>query len=100
MKSTDAETPSHSRLYGKTLVVTGTLTQFTRQSIKEAILKAGGKTTGSVSKKTDYVLAGDNPGSKLDKTQALGVPVIDERAFIALIDQTQEDPQAKPGHLF
>jgi len=100
MKSTEAVTPSHSRLYGKTLVVTGTLTQFTRQSVKEAILKAGGKTTGSVSKKTDYVLAGDNPGSKLDKAQALGVPVIDEQAFIALIDQIQEDPKPEPGHLF
>lgn len=100
MKTLDTAGPTDSRLTGKVFVLTGTLTQFTRQSAKEAILKAGGKTTGSVSKKTDYVLAGDNPGSKLAKAQALGVPVIDEAAFMALIDQTPEEAKPEPGHLF
>ncbi|MCP4453344.1 MAG: NAD-dependent DNA ligase LigA [Planctomycetes bacterium] len=100
MASSDAVTPAHSKLAGKVLVLTGTLTQFTRQSAKAAILKAGGKTTGSVSKKTDYVLAGDNPGSKLAKAKALGVPVIDEAAFKALIDQLPTPTEPERGHLF
>ncbi|MCF7972609.1 MAG: NAD-dependent DNA ligase LigA [Phycisphaerae bacterium] len=87
-------------LSGKTLVVTGTLTQFTRQSIKDAILQAGAKVSASVSKKTDYVVAGDNPGSKLDKAQALGVPILDEAAFLALMDQVPDQPQPESGQLF
>jgi DNA ligase (NAD+) len=100
MKSPDAVTATDSRLAGKTFVLTGSLKQFTRQSIKEAILGAGGKTTGSVSQKTDYLLAGDNPGSKLARAQALGVPVIDETAFLAFIEQTPEEMKSRPGHLF
>ena len=68
-------------LAGKTLVVTGTLAGFDRQSAEEAIRAAGGKAGGSVSKKTDYLVAGDNAGSKLAKAQELGVPVLDEAAF-------------------
>jgi DNA ligase (NAD+) len=68
-------------LAGKTLVVTGTLTGFDRQSAEEAIRAAGGKAGGSVSKKTDYLVAGDNAGSKLAKAQELGVPILDEEAF-------------------
>ncbi len=100
MQSDEAIPPTDSRLASKVFVLTGTLTQFTRQSAKEAILKAGGKTTGSVSKKTDYVLAGDNPGSKLAKAQALGVPVIDEAAFMVLMDQLPTPTEPERGHLF
>jgi DNA ligase (NAD+) len=65
-------------LAGKTLVVTGSLAGFDRQAAEEAIRTAGGRTAGSVSKKTDYLVAGENAGSKLAKAQQLGVPVIDE----------------------
>ena len=70
---------------GKTLVVTGTLTGFDRQGAEEAIRAAGGKPGGSVSKKTDYLVAGDNAGSKLAKAQELGVPVLDEAGFRRLL---------------
>lgn len=72
-------------LTGKTIVVTGTLEKFTRQEIKEAITQAGGKVSSSVSKKTDYVLAGENPGSKFDKAKKLGVEVINEKQFLDMI---------------
>ncbi|MEI6256659.1 MAG: NAD-dependent DNA ligase LigA [Planctomycetota bacterium] len=72
-------------LTGKTFVVTGTLAGYSRQEAEEAIRKAGGRTSGSVSKKTDYVLAGEEAGSKLEKATKLGVPVIDEQAFTALL---------------
>jgi DNA ligase (NAD+) len=66
------------RLDGKTLVLTGTLPNLTRDEATELIVAAGGKVTGSVSKKTDYVVAGDEPGSKLAKAVQLGIPVLDE----------------------
>src|SRR4051812_39927341 len=72
-------------LLGKTLVVTGTLPGFDRQGAEEAIRAAGGKAAGSVSKKTDYLVAGENAGSKLAKAQELGVPVLDEDAFRRLL---------------
>ena len=72
-------------LAGKTLVVTGTLPGFSRQEAEEAIRAAGGKPGGSVSKKTDYVVAGEAAGSKLTKAQELGVPVLDEDAFRRLL---------------
>jgi DNA ligase (NAD+) len=72
-------------LDGRTLVVTGTLPGFTRPEAEEAIRAAGGKPAGSVSKRTDYVVAGENAGSKLAKAQELGVPVIDEDAFRRLL---------------
>ncbi len=65
-------------LDGKTFVLTGTLESLTRDEASELIKRAGGKVTGSVSKKTDYVIAGDSPGSKLDKAQELGTEVLDE----------------------
>ena len=71
-------------LNGKTFVVTGTLTGFSRETIKEFIGKNGGKVTDSVSKKTDYVLAGENPGSKLDKASSLGVRIITENDLLAM----------------
>ncbi len=67
---------------GKTFVLTGTLSSMTRDEAKEKIETRGGKTTGSVSKKTDYVLAGTEAGSKLDKANELGVTVLDENTFI------------------
>ena len=70
---------------GLTVVITGTLTQFSRDSAKESVLARGGKVSGSVSRKTDYVIMGDNPGSKHDKAVELGRPVLDEAAFIELL---------------
>ncbi|MBD8019447.1 NAD-dependent DNA ligase LigA [Brevibacterium gallinarum] len=72
-------------LAGLTIVATGSLDNYTRDSIKETIIAAGGKAAGSVSKKTDYVIAGENAGSKLTKAEDLGVPVLDEEAFEKLL---------------
>jgi len=71
-------------LAGLTFVLTGTLPRLSREQAKEKIEAAGGKVTGSVSKKTDYVLAGEEAGSKLDQARALGVAVIDERRFLEM----------------
>jgi DNA ligase (NAD+) len=76
---------SSGPLEGKTFVVTGTLEGFTRPEAEEAIRAAGGKPTGSVSKKTDYLVAGESAGSKLTKAQELGVPVLDEAGFRRLL---------------
>jgi DNA ligase (NAD+) len=73
-------------LEGLTVVVTGSLEKFSRDSAKEAILSRGGKAAGSVSKKTDYVVVGDNAGSKADKAEQLGVPVLDEAGFKKLLE--------------
>lgn len=73
------------KLAGKTIVVTGTLQNFTRQQIEEAIRNTGAKASSSVSKSTDFVLAGDSPGSKLDKARQLGVKVISEKEFEAML---------------
>jgi len=73
-------------LSGKTVVVTGTLEGMSREEAEEAIRLAGGKPGGSVSRKTDYVLAGEKAGSKLTKAEELGVPVLDEAAFRKLLD--------------
>lgn len=72
-------------LSGKTIVVTGTLKKYKRDEIKQLIERHGGRASGSVSKKTDYVLAGEEAGSKLDKAQELGVTVITEEEFDKLI---------------
>jgi len=74
-------------LAGKTLVLTGTLPTLTRDAAKEKIETAGGKVAGSVSKKTDYVVAGEEAGSKLTKAQELGVPILDEAGLLALLEQ-------------
>ncbi|WP_055475932.1 NAD-dependent DNA ligase LigA [Gordonia sp. HS-NH1] len=73
-------------LEGKTIVVTGSLVDFSRDGAKEAILQRGGKASGSVSKKTDYVVVGESPGTKADKAEQLGVPVLDEDAFKKLLE--------------
>jgi DNA ligase (NAD+) len=80
-----SESVGDGPLRGKTLVVTGTLERFSRQEAEEAIRRAGGRASGSVSKKTDYVVGGAEAGSKLDKARKLGVPVIDEAAFERLL---------------
>ncbi len=72
-------------LAGMTLVVTGTLPGFDRQGAEEAIRAAGGKVSGSISRKTSYLVAGENAGSKLAKAQELGVPVVDEDGFRRLL---------------
>jgi DNA ligase (NAD+) len=73
------------KLQGKTVVVTGTLENFTRQQAEQAIREAGGKVSASVGKKTDYVVVGADPGSKLDKARSLGVEVIDEQQFVKML---------------
>ncbi|WP_267244691.1 NAD-dependent DNA ligase LigA [Streptomyces sp. PR69] len=74
-------------LEGVTVVVTGTLQNYTRDGAKEALQKIGAKVTGSVSKKTGFVIVGDNPGSKYDKAMQLKVPVLDEDGFEVLLKQ-------------
>ena len=74
-----------TRFQGKTFVLTGTLTKYTRNEASEIIEKMGGKTSSSVSKKTDYVLAGEEAGSKLTKAQSLGVAIISEAEFEEMI---------------
>jgi DNA ligase (NAD+) len=81
-------------LEGLTLVVTGSLPNFSRDEAKEAILMRGGKAAGSVSKNTSYVVAGESAGTKLDKAEQLGVPVLDEDGFRDLL---ANGPAAAPG---
>jgi len=79
------ENTAPQTLSGLTLVVTGSLVDFTRDGVSEVIALHGGKTSSSVSKKTDYVVVGDAPGSKAAKAEELGVPILDEAGFKALI---------------
>lgn len=81
-------------LTGLTIVVTGSLTGFSRDDAKEAIVARGGKAAGSVSKKTSYVVAGDSPGSKYDKAVELGVTILDEDGFRRLLEQGPPDEPA------
>lgn len=81
-----ARSQTSGKLAGKTLVVTGTLTRFTREEIQEFIHRHGGRAASSVSKKTDYVVAGEAAGSKLAKAQELGVKVLSEDEFLKLVE--------------
>ena len=71
-------------LAGKSFVLTGTLPTLTRETAREFIERRGGRVTGSVSKKTDYVVVGEAPGSKADDARRLGVAILDEAALLAL----------------
>ncbi len=88
----DASVPR--TLEGLTIVVTGSLAGFSRDDAKEAIVARGGKAAGSVSKKPDYVVAGDSPGSKYDKAVELGVPILDEDGFRKLLADGPPDTAA------
>lgn len=81
-------------LEGLTIVITGSLRDFTRDEAKEQVMRRGGKASSSVSKKTSFLVAGDAPGSKYDKAVALGVPVLDEEGFRVLLEQGPEAARA------
>ncbi|MEQ1668916.1 MAG: helix-hairpin-helix domain-containing protein, partial [Sulfuriferula sp.] len=90
----DDAVPAHTvnaALLGKVFVITGTLPNLSRDQAKEKIEAVGGKVTGSVSKKTDFVVVGAEPGSKLIKAQALNITVIDEAELIHLLEMEQHD---------
>jgi len=82
-------------LEGITVVLTGGLEEFSRDSATEAIQTRGGKVSGSVSKKTSFVVAGESPGSKYDKALTLGVPVLDEAGLVTLLDEGPDAARAK-----
>ena len=77
--------PIDERFYGKTFVLTGTLEHYTRDEATKIIENFGGKTASAVSKKTDYVLAGKDAGSKLTKAEELGITIINEKEFEQMI---------------
>lgn len=81
----EVETPTQQPLAGQTFVLTGTLESLSRDEAKALLLSLGAKVTGSVSAKTSYVVVGSDPGSKFDKAEQLGVPVLDEKAFLELV---------------
>jgi DNA ligase (NAD+) len=81
-------------LAGLTVVVTGSLVGYSRDEAKEAILSRGGKAAGSVSKNTDFVVVGENAGSKADKAEQLGVAILDEDGFTALLGQGPDAARA------
>ena len=85
--------PKGDKLAGKTLVVTGTLETLSRNEAEALIVKNGGKASGSVSKKTAYVVAGAAAGSKLTKAQALGVPVLTEQEFLAMLQDAPAEQE-------
>jgi DNA ligase (NAD+) len=84
------QAPGPKPLVGRTVVVTGSLQDFSRDSAAEAITSRGGKVSGSVSKKTSFVVVGDSPGSKYDKAVAAGVPILDEAGFAVLLSDGPE----------
>jgi DNA ligase (NAD+) len=81
---------------GKTFVLTGTLPNLSRDEARDMIQARGGKVSGSVSKKTDYVVAGADPGSKLAKAEELGVAVIDEAQLLEMFGVTEDVPPPQP----
>jgi len=75
------------RLEGRSFVLTGTLSTMSREEAKEKIQNHGGSVVSSVSKNTNYVIVGENAGSKLDKAQKLGIEILSERQFLELIEE-------------
>ncbi|MBN9621285.1 MAG: NAD-dependent DNA ligase LigA, partial [Actinobacteria bacterium] len=96
VRTADESDDTPKTLTGLTVVVTGSLSAFSRDGAKEAILSRGGKAAASVSKKTDYVVVGENAGSKAEKAEQLGVPILDEAGFVALL---ADGPPAPAGDL-
>lgn len=86
-RETEPVKAQSSPLSGRTFVLTGAMESMTRDEAKDKLMSLGAKVTGSVSKKTDYLVAGADPGSKLDKANDLGVEVLDEQAFLDLLDE-------------
>ena len=86
VKMTAEKKQKTTQLAGLTLVLTGTLPNLSREDAKAKIEAAGGKVSGSVSKKTNYVIAGEEAGSKLDKARELKVPVLDEAGLVKLLE--------------
>ena len=82
---------SLGKLGGKTFVLTGTLPNLSREDAKEKIEALGGKVSGSVSKKTDYIVAGADPGSKYDKAAELRITILDETGLLQLMQDSQTD---------
>lgn len=89
--SEEGPLPSEGPLAGKTLVITGTLPNSSREQATEQIMVAGGRVTTSVSKKTDYLVAGESAGSKLEKAERLGVKVLDEDGLRAVLSGASEE---------
>ena len=79
------DTTVKQKLLGKTFVITGTLSEMTREAARDKLQAAGAKVTGSVSAKTDYLLAGENAGSKLAKAEKLGVAILSEKELESLL---------------
>jgi len=89
--------PVDGPLSGMSVVITGGLEAFSRDDAKRAVAEAGGKATGSVSRSTSFVVAGADPGSKLEKAASLGVPVIDEEVFLEVVAGRQPPPEREPA---
>ena len=85
MKAKEGEPSGDSPLVGKTVVITGTLKSLGRKEAQDLVKQLGGKVSGSVSNKTDLLVAGESPGSKLTKAIELRVKVVDEQAFLEMI---------------
>lgn len=92
LKSFESAAADNQIFDGKTFVVTGTLQEYTRDEIHDLITQHGGRPSSSVSKKTDYVVAGEKAGSKRQKAEQLGIPILTEAEFVALLDEKSLDP--------
>jgi DNA ligase (NAD+) len=94
----DAPAPARDGpLAGLSVVITGGLDAYTREDAKRAVAMAGGKATGSVSRSTAFVVAGVEPGSKLQRAEAAGVPVIAEAEFVAILEGRRPPPDREEG---
>ncbi len=97
MQSDLSAAPPDGPLSGRAVVITGGLDAFSRDDARRAVVEAGGKVTGSVSRATSFVVAGADPGSKLQKATALGVPVVDEDGFVEILAGRQPPPEREPA---